>query len=140
MMVCIARSLGFLASVSVVLSSSLAQPLDPFELGRIKGGAVAHAVWLDHYARTCENDRTPRHWNLVDNVLRAQWRHGAEEVVENAARMTGTTPEEAKAHTVKQLKDKKRQLGGCKSQRMKAWIEEVKTSFSNHVHLLTKAR
>ena len=79
-------------ATSMITASLVSAQVSPMELGRLQGGAVRIAIWLDHYYASCMTDRAPKYYMLTDSALRSMTPSvSAKTVTHNAAMASGTT-------------------------------------------------
>ena len=103
-----------------------AQTVDLYEFGRIAAFSVRTATWLDYFNQKCKVESVKAYSNLSDSILRQIDGRSSRSVLENASKVSGLTPEKITKFATDEVDEKLSELGGCKSKKMKAWIDDVK--------------
>ena len=102
-----------------------AQTVDIAEFGQYSGFAVRSATWLDYFNQKCKGEAATIYLNQTNFILKEIGGRSANSVREGAAKASGVTPEKVRQFALNEVDEKLSELGGCKSKKMKAWIEEA---------------
>ena len=114
----------------MIFNSGIANANDGYELGIMQGNVVRTAIISDTYELQCNVDNTNKRWNMAEYLFKWKWNTTLNEFLANLGKKAlGMTGPSVKEMVTNDAKTEIQKLGGCKTKKTKAWVNEINKIF-----------
>ena len=127
----------FSSIIGSARGEDLAQ-IDSMKFGQLSGAAVKLAIGLDYINRRCNGETALIHVNQLNYILKQIGGRSTGYVLENSAKVMGTTPKKLWMAPTQEVEDMLSQYGGCASNAFRSTRRQLQAQFADYQRQLTE--